>query len=137
LVRAHGLRPLLPETWTLPPDALRKKMARDELDHHPLFYSKRLKHWLHERSQMRPLRLGLEIYPAAERITFIRKQLTAFGLPVEDDIAMRRMAGPKVTQLGPSVPRCQIANRGFRMAGDSCSLISSDVRKTIRRLRAT
>ena len=73
----RSLRPLLPETWTLPPDALRKEMSRDELDHRAAFYSKKLiEHWLRDPSQMRLLRLGLDIYPAAERLTFIRKQLT-------------------------------------------------------------
>lgn len=72
----RSLRPLLPETWDRSADVLRKEMSRDELDHRAAFYSKRLiEHWLHDPSQMRLLRLGLDIYPAAERLTFIQKKL--------------------------------------------------------------
>lgn len=72
----RSLRPLLPETWDQSADVLRKKMSRDELDHRAAFYSKRLiEHWLHDPSQMRLLRLALDIYPAAERLTFIQASL--------------------------------------------------------------
>lgn len=72
----RSLRPMLPETWNQPTEAFSKEMSRDELDHKAAFYSKRLiEHWLHDPSQMRLLRLGLDIYPAAERLTFIQEKL--------------------------------------------------------------